>query len=138
MLVTFDPRTDDEDPTITSISVNRTDYSVCTAFGDTTINIPTEGQQTILSCLTTGDASVIVVDYDVSDVGGAGLDYIEIGVTNQSGGTILNKTHKLRGAQKNGRFFTPQIIHSQKGEPGSVDIRVFDRNANRANTTASS
>ncbi|MEF8806803.1 hypothetical protein [Natronomonas sp.] len=48
--------------------------------------------------------------YDVEDNGGAGLDYIEVGVTNSSGGIIINSTHNLVGAQDNGTFYTPQMI----------------------------
>jgi hypothetical protein len=143
MLVTFDPRTDDEDPVINNIAVNRTDYNVCTAFQNVTVEeVPDDATDatdtnTILTCLTTDDASVIVVDYNVSDAGGSGLDYIELGIKNATGGVILNKTHKLRGALQEGRFFTPQIIHSDRGEPSEVEVRVFDRNNNGGNQTES-
>jgi FlaG/FlaF family flagellin (archaellin) len=139
MLVRFDPRTDDVDPVIQDTTVNRTDYDVCTAFQNTDVLVDLVGlngtTNTILTCLTTGDASVIVVDYEVSDSGGSGLDYIELGIKNASGGVILNKTHKLRGIQQEGRFFTPQIIHNDRGEPVEVEVRAFDRNTNEDNQT---
>jgi len=148
MLVTFDPRLDNDDPSFNSYSINATEFNICTAFQNETVvsdvDIPDAAtglpgdtnQSTILTCATTGDAAAISVDYDVSDTGGSGLDYIELGVTNESGGVIVNKTHKLSGIDEEGTFFTPQIIYSQRGKPESVSIRVYDRNGNSENESA--
>lgn len=140
MDVAFDPRLDTEDPSINSYSVNATRFNVCTAFQNETVvtdvTIPEDtadlsedtDQSTILACATTTNATAISVRYDVSDSGGSGLNYIELSVTNETGGVIVNKTHKLTGNNEQGTFFTPQIIHSQRGEPKDVSIRVYDRN----------
>jgi len=147
MNVAFDPRLDTVDPSINSYSINATKFNVCTAFQNETVTVPSGSvddppdgppadppddsptdQSTILACATTTNATAISVRYDVSDSGGSGLNYIELSVTNETGGIIVNKTHKLTGNNEQGTFFTPQIIHSQRGEPKDVSIRVYDRN----------
>ena len=143
MNVAFDPRLDNVDPSFNSYSINATEFNICTAFQNETVVAPENpspdppadlpddaptNQSTILTCATTGDATAISVRYDVSDSGGSGLNYIELGVTNETGGVIVNKTHKLNGNDEQGTFFTPQIIHSQRGKPENVSIRVYDRN----------
>ena len=136
MNVAFDPRLDTEKPSISSYSINTTEFNVCTAFQNRTVFVPRTNesaeppteQSTILTCSTPEDAVAISVKYDVSDSGGSGLDYIELGVTNESGSTIVNKTHKLTSNDEQGTFFTPQIIYNQRGEPENVSVRVYDRN----------
>ncbi|WP_254837933.1 hypothetical protein [Natronomonas marina] len=127
MLVTFDPRLDDEKPTLDNVTVTSNTYDVCTTFGD--VNIPVISD-TILSCTLTSDATTISVNYKASDTGGSGLDYIELGV-NDSSTVLLNKTHQLQGSSDSGTFFTPQIRHDLDGEPAAVNITVYDRNGNR-------
>jgi len=140
MNVAFDPRLDNDDPSFNSPSpgLNNNTYDVCTNFGDETVNInvtlPTgddvSASDTILSCLATSDATVLTVEYDVSDTGGSGLDFIELGVVNESDVVVLNKTHVLEGIDDEGTFFTPQILEEQNGEPKEVEVTVYDRNGN--------
>jgi hypothetical protein len=143
MTIAFDPRLDNVNPSFNPYSINATEFNVCTAFQNETVTVPenpapdppadppdnsSADQSTILTCATTGDAVAISVEYNVSDSGGSGLNYIELGVTNNSSGVIVNKTHKLSGNDAEGTFFTPQIIYDQRGEPENVSIRVYDRN----------
>jgi hypothetical protein len=141
--VAFDPRLDTEDPSINSYSINATKFNVCTAFQEEPVVVPENpspdppadlpddsptNQSTVLTCATTEDAVAISVKYNVSDSGGSGLNYIELGVTNETGGVIVNKTQKLTGNNAQGTFFTPQIIYDQRGKPENVSVRVYDRN----------
>ena len=139
MNVAFDPRLDNDDPSFNSQDLNNDTYDVCTTFGDETVDLtitapPPVGNvsasDTILSCLATSDATVLTVEYDVSDTGGSGLDFIELGVVNESDVVVLNKTHVLEGVNDQGTFFTPQILEEQNGEPKEVEITVYDRNGN--------
>jgi FlaG/FlaF family flagellin (archaellin) len=139
MNVAFDPRLDNDDPSFNSQDLNNNTYDVCTEFGDETVDLsitapPPVGtvsaSDTILSCLATGDATVLTVEYDVSDTGGSGLDFIELGVVNESDVVVLNKTHVLEGVNDQGKFFTPQILEDENGEPEEVEVTVYDRNGN--------
>jgi len=130
--VSFNPRLDQTDPTIQDATLSEDAFTVCTSFDDVTIPVISD---TVTSCLTTATVSQMIVDYDVTDTGGSGLDYIELAVVDSNGNTLMNSTERVQGAQSQGIFRSPQINHDEAGEPTSVDIRVYDRNGNSDNTT---
>ncbi len=124
--VTFDPRSDQIDPVIRQADLSEDDYSVCGNFGDE--SLPVVGD--LLRCLNTTSASQLIVDYNVTDTGGAGLDYIELTLIGSDGDVLLMTTESLRGSQDDGVFRSPQIRADETGVPESVELTVFDRNGN--------
>ena len=141
MNVAFDPRLDTENPVFNSpANITNDTYDVCIEFQEETPESPetpdppgerepsNPADNTVFNCLRTSDAYVLSVEYDVSDSGGSGLDFIELGVIDENGTVILNKTHVLRSNDDSGTFFTPQVIEAKSSKPERVEIMVYDRN----------